>query len=429
MPIKPMEILLSRLLAMMTLEVASSLVIALPAISVWAYKGFATPFGIIAFCIGFALMPFLSTAVALLLAWLLSGVSSKLRHKNLISIGLSLAFLLAYFYGVNRMQSYFGELILRGVEIAAAFRRAMPPLYAFGVAIADGNLAQALFFALWALLPFCAAVFLLSLTYQKILTRSQSQASVKYKGGAQRESGVTFALVTKELARVFSSPTVVLNCSLGSIFALGGAAYAVVQRAQILAGFAQLSQLYSGITAPGVAAAALLCAGTMNNLSASLLSLEGQNLWIAKSIPVRAQTILLSKVYAHLTLTSLPVLLASLIVSAVLASSIADLIALILIPQPFLVFLALTGLIVNLVFPKLDWLNEAQVVKQSLPAGLSLLGAMAIVAGLFVLYVALLRDKLSLMAYLWAQAIAFALLSAAAYIYLSKAGTKRFEEL
>jgi ABC-2 type transport system permease protein len=57
----------------------------------------------------------------------------------------------------------------------------------------------------------------------------------------------------------------------------------------------------------------------------------------------------------------------------------------VLVPQIFLVFMAFIGVVINLPFPRLDWLNEVQVAKQSASAMLSLFGAMAGIAGLGLL--------------------------------------------
>jgi hypothetical protein len=59
------------------------------------------------------------------------ALTSRLRHKNIITLALSVGFLLGYLYISANIQAYLGELVHNGTELAEAFRRAMPPFYAF----------------------------------------------------------------------------------------------------------------------------------------------------------------------------------------------------------------------------------------------------------------------------------------------------------
>lgn len=426
MPIKPSHILISRVLVLMTVEYLFSLILAVPALALWLWGGYGSALGVVCFVIGFILAPLMAMSLSLLLAWLLSIITTRLRFKNIITLVFSIAFLLGYLYGYMYIQQYWGELVLRGAEIAGAFRRAMPPFYAFGAGVAGASIREMLIFAAWAILPFIAVIALLSARYLQILTTNKGDVKVNYKEKTLKTSGAGLALTKKELAHYWSRPMVILNTSLGSVFMLVAAAALIIKQADILASIQPFLALTDSASLAAMGAVALVVLGSTNNLSASLISLEGKHLWIAKSIPVSPIKILLSKAYAYLLTSSIPCLAASLVMGYVAAENILDWLLLIVMPQTFLVFIAFAGLAINLSLPKLDWTNEVQVVKQSTSTMAGMFGAMALVAGMALLYVFALRGLLTLTAYLWLCTAFFAFAAVGCYGYLKKGGSKKW---
>lgn len=426
MPIKPSQILVSRILVLLTVEYSFSLLLAVPAVAVWLWSGYGSALGLVYFVIGFILAPLMAMSVSLLLAWLLSIITTRLRFKNIITLVLSLAFLLGYLYGYMYIQQYWGELIQRGAEISAALRRAMPPFYAFGTGVAGASAREMLIFAAWSILPFAAVIVLLSARYLQILTTNKGDVKVKYTEKVLKTSGAGLALTKKELAHYWSKPMVILNTSLGSVFMLVVAVALIVRQADVLAYIQPLFTLLDGVSLAALGAIALVALGSTNNLSASLISLEGQHLWIAKSIPVSPLKILLSKAYAYLLTSSIPCLATSLVIGYVAAENLLDWLLLIIMPQTFLAFIAFAGLAINLNLPKLDWTNETLVVKQSASTMAGIFGAMALVAGLALLYAFLLGGVLTLTTYLWLCTAFFAIAAVGCYGYLKKGGSRKW---
>jgi len=445
MPVKPSSILISRLLAILTFEYVFALMVALPALAVWISGGYAKPAGVLFFITGVILLPLMAMAIALVLAWLLAAVTARLKHKNIITLTLSIGFLLVYFYIAFNFQKYLGELVSRGMELAQAFKRALPPFYAFGVSAQQGSAVNALVFALWALLPFAAAVFLLSVNYRRILITNRGNAAAvktvykakKEKAGSVKAGSAFSALVRKETAHYWNSPVVILNSSIGSLFMLVLSVLVIVRRQDILSAIDQLNM--SGSPAEGeltissfttaVCAVVLLLLNTFNIRSASLISLEGSSLWIVKSIPVPVKTVLQSKICVHLLISSIPCLIASVCTAAVFASGASDWLIIILLPQVFCVFMAAGGLALNLCFPKLDWTNEIQAVKQGLSAIIAIFAGDGIVIALTLVYVFLLSSAVSLTAFLWLCVLLIAAGAAALYMWLLRSGVKKFEQL
>jgi ABC-2 type transport system permease protein len=415
------------LLVLLASEYVLTLIAALAAFVPWVAAGYATPAGTVLFVVGVILLPPMALSVALLLAWVLGLISSRLRYKNIITLVVSVGFLIAYLYVYMNMQSYLSELVTKGNELAEAFRRAMPPFYAFGVSIANGDAESGLMFAAWAVLPFAAALSLLAANYKKLLTANKGGMKVVYREKQAKLKSALSALTAKEMAKFWSKPTVIMNSSIGSVFM-------IIAPIALFAGtgiLPQLTAVAQMTKASPVALFAVILAffGSANSLSASLVSLEGRNLWIVKSVPVPERTILRSKILAHLISSSLPCLFASVCAGTVLAASLTDWLLLLIVPQTIIALNAVMGLMLNLHFPKLDWTNEIYVVKQGISAMITMFGSMGILIGLGLLYMFVLAAVLSITAYLWVCGALFFAAGACAYAWLMKNGAKMFAEL
>jgi len=427
MPIKPSEILLSRVLVLLAFEYAFTAIIALPAFGLWAGKGYATAVGILFFFIDVILLPPMAMAVSMLLAWLLGMVTARIRRKNILTLALSIGFLAGYFYVFSNLQGYLGDLVNQGAQLAEAFQKAMPPVYAFGKSIADGSAGDGLVFIIWAVLPFALSVFLLSVNYRKVLISNRGNAKTVYREKAAKADGAFSALVRKELAHYWSKPFVILNSSVGSLCMLALSVLVIVKGSDILSYVR--APIFTNLPPTALGAVILVFLNGASNIGASLISLEGRNLWIVKSIPIPPKVVIQSKICTHMLISGFPCLIASVCAAAVFAGNLTDWAIIILLPQAACVLLAVCGLAINLQFPKLDWTNEIYVVKQGLSAMVTLFGAMGVIVGLGIVYAVLLSGVVSLAAFLWFCALLFAVIAGVIYAWLTTTGIKKFEQL
>ena len=137
-----------------------------------------------------------------------------------------------------------------------------------------------------------------------------------------------------------------------------------------------------------------MCGCIMSPTSASV-SLEGKTRWLTKSLPIPEKTQYDSKLLMALIL-DLPFYVVSVAVAAIgLSVTGMNLVRLIVIPAVFLVYSAVAGLTANLLFPRFDWENETQVVKQGASTGIAMLFSVVpllIMGGLFAAAVILFPD-------------------------------------
>jgi len=433
MPIKPMAILAGRLSALLLVDYVYAAVIFLPVFVVLIITGYISNVPALGFVFLFAatlLTPLFALAVGCLVGWLVALISSRMRNKNVPTLILSLAFLAAYLWLHSQMVRNLNTLIINGAEIAEAVRRAVFPAYHFGAAIADGSVLSFTIFVFCAIVPFAAMCLLLSMSFAKLTSGGRVAKKIEYREKTLRVSGARFALLKKELLLFWSQPMYILNSSLGAIATLVLAGILFVRPGILLEPLKQLAELFPALDA-GIAGAIVLSAlAVLNTVAAPSISLEGKRLWIAKSMPVRARDILLSKAELHIVTCGVPVILAG--IACVLSFPMNGLpqIALsFVLPLSITMMFSLFGVTVNLAFPRFDWINPIQPIKQGASCMLSMFGGMALVAILAVIYILLPGGALDLEIYLLICAIVFITVSAVLYVYLTGAGCRKFESL
>ena len=433
MPIKPSAILAGRLSALVIIEYLFEAVILIPVFAVLLMTGYISHLpaaGVVFFFASAVFLPLFALALGCFAGWIIALISSRMRRKNIAILIFSIAFLVAYFWLYSRMMNNINMLVENGAEIADAVRRAVFPAYHLGVAIADGSAVSFLLFAACAIIPFVIMCVVLSLSFVKLTTGGRVAKKVEYHEKTLRVSSSRAALLKRELLHYWSSPNFIMNSSLGAIMTLVIAVILIVRRGVITGMFDQINAVMPGIDTGYAGAIILSALAMMNFISAPTISLEGKNLWIVKSLPVKPLGILLSKVSLHLTIGGVPALIAGVACVIALPMSGAAQIALtIIMPASATLLFALLGVTLNLAFPRFDWINPIQPVKQGASAMLSMFGGMALIAVLALVYALLLSSALSLGVYLLLCTLFFLAASAGLYAHLSGAGCRKFEML
>ena len=230
-------------------------------------------------------------------------------------------------------------------------------------------------FCLLSAAPVLLTVWLFAKNYQQVLTGLRSHGKrPSYRLGRLRAAGRRKALLRKEAARYFGTPIYLFNTGIGLILLVAAGIAAAVMggslREQLaLAGLGEFPLLT-------LAAAAMSFTLSTAAVTGSSVSLEGQNLWILKEAPVSTREVLDGKAAFQLLLTVPCLLVCTLGLVWGLKMSLAEGAVLLLFALAFAGFMALMGLAVNLLFPKLDAVIDMVVVKQSAAAMLSTFGGM-----------------------------------------------------
>jgi ABC-2 type transport system permease protein len=429
LPIRPSAILTGRLASLLLLEYLFDVFIALPAFVIWVMYQPVTAAGIVFFILTVLTVPLLSLALASFFAWLIALLTSRMRNKNILTIILWLAFFYLYFRAVSSLSGHLNQLVAAGIQMADAIKTTFFPAYHLGVAIADGNAVSFLIYLACVVVPFVLMVLILSANFIRIATANRGAAKIKYKEKALKVSGVRTAFTNKELRHFWSNPMYILNSALGGAFMLVGAVVLVINRAAVFAYLDKFNKSGLPLSAATLVILALGVISALNFVSAPSISLEGKSLWIAKSLPVPTMDVLMAKVQMHMLVCGIPAFVAALICAVALQVSALEFFLILVIPVLLTFLVALFGVVINLQFPKFDWINELQPIKQSVSVLLTMFGGWAFLAALILLYVFVLSSLLAVELYLVLCAALFAVLCGVLYGYLRKGGSRRFEAL
>lgn len=428
MPIKPRDIVLSRIFTVLIYNYLETLLFMLPAVICYAVFG-GGAMGIFGSVIVVLLLPLLSTALSSGVGYLVALISKKFKKNSFFTLIVSLAFLALYFWGYSAIMGSVGE------GDTPDFVALSENLSAFRF-IGESALLHPLFTPLFVLLSAASAFvayYLISRSYVSIVTAGDGGKKIEYKARSYKKGTAFIALVKKEFKTFISSATYMLNSAMGTILTVVIAGVIVVNKDKISVIINMLSSAFDGFDAVG-AASALLCAmlvlvSSVNMISSSALSLEGKHFWIIRSMPVSARDILLSKTVPAMTIPVIPNLVSSVLMIVTVGTDPLHSAFLILIPQAAGVFSALLGILINAVFPKLEFENEAQVVKQSMATVITMLATTLF--GLINLAIAfvfsvILESSLLAMTVMLLVSIAF---SVVAFFVITKPLSKKIEKM
>lgn len=427
MPIPPSQILASRVLLILITNMLFGMFVLLPAFVVYCINVPVTAGMIVIFIISYLLISLFSTALTAACGWLIAIISSRLRHKNLISTILALGLFGGYMYFNFSLNTMSANLIAKGAEISQALATAFPIGYLFGVAVTKSSLISLLVLAMWGIIPFAIIYSLLSKSFLKIATTKRGEAKIIYREKALKTSSVRTALIRKELGRFFSLPMYILNCSLGAFMAIFFAVALLVKRDAILVPLGAMP-FYSSSKIALMLCGVLCFMVSMNDITAPSISLEAKTLWILKSFPISARDVFFAKVAASLIVTAPPIFIASVITVTVLKTSALMGLLFILTPLVLQVLISLFGLVLNLKLPRFEWISEIVAIKQSGSVMAAVFGGIAIVAIPTAIYFffgsTLLPELFILFTMLYFAALAFLL-----YMFLKNKGEAIFNSL
>lgn len=425
MPIKPSVILLSRLCGVMALAYIFEAVVVAPALFVWIYNFGFDLMQVINFIICFALLPLLIVSVSCLFAWLITLLIRKIRRKSLFITGISIVFLGLYFYFIYNVTSYINVILMYPEQIAETVQSTFYPAYVLGMAIYEANFIYLLIFAAICLVPFALTYILLSSTFIKLATDKKGVAKLEYKKEKTVATSAKKALFRKELAQFTNNSAYLLNAGMGSIMMLIGAVALVFYRDTMLL----YASIFESEMLLGFAVTALTFIAVCDIITAPSISLEGNRLWVLRSMPVSSMDIMMAKVKLHLFFAVPPLLALAAAVVYVFPFRGIELILVFIAPVLMVVFSALLGIIANLKHPKLDYVNETAVVKNSASVIITMFGTMAIVMAIVLIYAFLLIDFVSMTNYLILMTVLIAIVDVLQYTYIKTKGVEMFENL
>ena len=427
MPIPPKYILMSRIFALMVIDIVEAIILSAVAGIVYSLHVPLTVCGTIALVLEMVGIVFITVTLSTLFGWIFAFLSSKLRNRSIVTTLFSLAFVALYFMFCTNGTSYVNYLLQNGADVAAVYRKYMIPFYWYGRAVTDGSISSFLLFMGASILVFALLIWVLSKNFTGIATTKKGLRKKAYSQAKNRVRTPKGTLIKKELTRFFTCAAYILNCGLGLVIMLVLTIVLIVKMDTFADAVSKVAFLNDNIGI--IAIFAISAINLMNLVSAPSVSLEGDNIWIVQSMPVKTSTILRAKVATHIILCLPFSILLSIAVNVVFGMDILMRIAVVLVPAAASVFVAYLGLICNLVLPKFDWTDETVAIKQSM----SVLLTMGVVFGIFitvaVLYFVTMGVPYQREIFACGLLIIFTVASLIMSRYIENKGSKRFEAL
>lgn len=395
LPIKTSQIVLSKLSIFLLQIIIISSVIYIPAGIVYGfYKGVGILYYLMLLVVSI-LVPMLPFSLALLLGTLISYISSSIKSlssgmKIFVRIMIALFFgiiIVIYMLSMANMENTLNqEMIINTINSSA---EVFSVVWFINNILYNLDIGIFLVYLIFNILIFLLTLKITSIFFTKInLKYLESKSNDDYKVNNLKMNSKFFALLKVEIKRYFSIFIYVFNTLPIAIMALVCALVVVFLPAESISSILNIPK--SDYTNLIVNFLPLITVGILSlvNTTNASISLEGNTFWINSSIPIEPRLVYLSKIAVNL-LISLPISLISTVIF-LFKFDIGALgfITLFLTPISVLPLVALVGILLNIKYPKMDFQNPTEVVKQGTPVLLSMIiGIVIDIALIFVLMI------------------------------------------
>lgn len=425
LPVKPSYILAARATGVYITGLYYSATVMIPAVGVYFFfapQNFVT---VLFSLLDIFIVSLWVLALTCFFGWVVAKISVKLKSKSLITVAVSVVFMILYYLFYSKAAEMLNLLLENSSESGAVFKK-----WGWLLCLV-GNIAEGDFISLVITLVVTAVLlFLCSLVLSRSLFKiATADTHIKQKKEKRKKSSQRSpqkALIYKEFKRFLASPVYMLNCGVSAVLMPIAAVFAVIKRDVVREILAELA-LSQGTVALILSAAACFML-SMIVVTAPSVSLEGKNLWILRSLPAEPRQILRAKLFVHLSVALVPAVPTVICIDIVCGLGVLGILLTLCTTVLFAAFIAYLGLMLNLKMPNFQWKDETVPVKTGMPVCISLFGGWALVTVFGVLYI-FVGALLSSVVYL---AVCCALLAAADVLmnmWINKKGSEIFSLL
>lgn len=365
--------------------------------------------------------PVLALVISCVLGWFLALLNTRLpkRIRNIINFAVSFLFVV-YFLNICIRASSYMQMLQNGASKGNIGMQIVTyPFVCMGKA-ALGSIGSFLILVL-------ILVFLASVVYLLLGKSFRSLSSVKNQGRTRayhektlKASSLNAALLKKEFRRYLSNSSYFMNSSIGSILLLLSFVLMLWNYDQLQNRIVQI-QMISGSIPAVVGIIAMCIMIGINTVSSSSISVEGKNLWLMRSLPVSEGSLINSKILLHLIITVIPQLMCSVVLAIMVDGNPKHSVLVLLVPFLFVLFTSELGMMLNILFPKLDWVSESNAVRRNTSTRLAVLISWASVLVATVVF-RRLPENMDLILYLYLVSGLLLLLTIGLYVWIHRKG-------
>lgn len=379
LPIHPRTILLAKISVMMIILYVSAFVLTLPIVFSYFYWTGFNILSFIMFIIAFLAVPLVPVIVMSFISLMIATLTARFRRGKILTIILVFAvfigiFMLSFSINQTDVNPFTGQ-----INLFAGISKAYPPFEWFINSVNNQS-----FVDLGLLVGSHGLLFGLFIYFIQGLVNKTNQKGIRSnirknnKAIRYQEKTLLVTLVQKEFKKILSSTGYAINAGFGPVILTVLAVASLFYKTQIETYLSQL--VGTGLSSEVLILGLIAFCVSMTYTPSISLSLEGKNFWIIKSLPIKAETIVYSKIVFNLLLI-VPVAIISILLFGIsIGYSILAQLILIVLVFVFAVLISVFDAIVNLYFPKFDFVNEMEVVKQSLGAIIGIFGGFTFIA-------------------------------------------------
>lgn len=417
MPIKKFEIVIAKTIGRYAFDLMFVCAFILPTIVLYSWQITLSASFILWNILIIFLLPLFSCGLSYILNFVVSKLFNKIRYGNVLKIIFGLLFFGLFLALYLSTTFSYGNVDIDSVD---DFTKRVLPVYWLVELVFSNNLLYLLFIALCTILPFVFGVTLYTLNFGKDLySYNQSNKKLSYSN-----KGLFRGLLHKEFARYLSSPIYIFNTIFGPLLLVIFSIFILIKGSDGISQLLQIQLDNNSIIFYCIIIFGFLTATTL--ISCCSISLEGKNLWILKSTPIKNNQVILAKTLPNVLIMIPFILVCAIIINIKLQANISQWLFLIIIPVLLNLICSFGGVFINILFPKLNWDNEAQVVKQSASVVITMLFGI-ILAMLPIALQYIPNINMSMIGYL--TIVIYSVILIVVISFLFTVGKKKFEQL
>ena len=438
LPIKRRTVLFVRFFKLYVFELLYNSMFLLPVMVAYIRWGNVGPTYYLTCFVMLLMLPIIPIVISCIIGAITSGISSKFKYKNVVEIVLSMIILVGVFYFSFKVEDVFNYLLANAESINDFIIKRYYPAGVFSKLVIDFNVKDLLIFISVNIAVMAATILVLGKFYFSINSKLKSVNTSKVHSKVEplnfKAKSQTNSLIRKEINTFFKTPVFIVNAGFSLVLFLVLAVLMAIRFdsvATILineeSGLGIAKELiYNNLS---IIIFALITFGTfMTSITSSIISLEGRNISILKSLPIKTKTILMAKVKAALLITTPAILVGDLILFIRFRTNIFEALLLVVLSILMPLISHFLGIIINLKYPKLEWESPAEVVKQSTSSFIAVMLGMVLLMIIVGITCALIGKILPIFVLLVATGIS-GLINLILYLYLTKRSVKDFNNL
>ena len=430
LPIKKSQILFVRIFKLLLFQYIYNLMFLLPAFVIFIY--FEKP-GINFYLISLLmslLIPIIPTIISSVIGYIIKLLSSRFKSKKIIQTLLSSIIFLGIFYFSMNLENFIQNISSKAMNINDMLISIYYPLGLYVNLINKFNILDLFKLILVNIVPFILFIIIGAQLYFKIIFNSKGITSKKKNNKKDLiiKRKPIISLVRKELKRYFSSPVYMFNTSFGLLLSVILSVYLCFKGPIVFDELLSQYEIQNSLSLPVLFYFFILFVGSMTSISSSSISLEGKTINITKSLPIKEELILKSKILTCFIIELPFIIFSDIIFFIKFKPNLFYIVLITLIGLLIILLSACIGLIINLKYPKMNATNDTEVVKQSMSSMMSIFIGMGIFIG-SILLVGFLNDYLNIDILLILHIALITITSIILYYILMKFGVKEYRHI